>query len=72
MPNIIKESDYITDKLNPVQNDIRAQLLKKIKIYKKNLLNRAKSKGFYENFGQKELREINDWLCSSAGMYTPT
>lgn len=35
----------------------------------KNLLiQRAAKEGMYENFGQKEAREIEDYFLSSAGM----
>jgi len=41
------------------------QFKKDIKKYKKNLINKAKKKGLYENFGSKEIGLLN----SNYGLY---
>lgn len=37
-------------------------LKSKIKVFKKSLINRAKKHGIYENFGQSEIAQIENWM----------
>ena len=41
-------------------NEIIKELQQDIKKYKKELVSKAMKKGIYENFGEQELRNIND------------
>jgi len=46
--------------MNGVPENAVSNLRSDIRKYKIKLIGQAKSKGLYENFGQKELRKLND------------
>ena len=55
-----------------INESIVSQVSRDIKKYKKQLENRWKTKGAYENFGQKEVRKLEDkYIGSSSYSYTP-
>jgi len=41
---------------------LEIKIRKLISRKKETLINKAKTKGVYENFGQKEVREVNDFI----------
>ena len=46
-----------------------AEVTKQIETVKKGLISKAKSKGIWENFGQKECRALEDGFSKKYNMY---